>query len=73
LGVITVLREYLRQRDSWEDICSRCSMCCHERDVAPDGQVYVLWSEPCPYLDQESGLCTVYDRRFEICERCRKV
>ena len=33
MGVIAVVRQYLSVRTRWEDICDRCTFCCHERDV----------------------------------------
>ena len=55
----------------WEDICSRCSLCCHEKII--DGDYLIISDITCDYLDTVSGLCTVYEKRFEKCERCMKV
>ncbi|WP_283169606.1 hypothetical protein [Curtanaerobium respiraculi] len=73
MGVIAVVRQYLSVRTRWEDICDRCTLCCHERDVDPDGNVMVDWCAPCEFLDEEARACTVYDRRLDACDRCRKV
>lgn len=57
---------------SWEDICERCALCCHEKTVFDDAIVVDL-SDPCSFLDPDTKLCTVYDHRFKVCLRCRKV
>ncbi len=51
-----------------EDLCLRCGRCCHGK-VEVEGQVYYT-PEMCPYLDEDSRLCRVYDIRFEICSDC---
>jgi hypothetical protein len=35
--------------------------------------VFIDFSRPCRYLDTATGLCTVYNRRFELNPDCRKV
>lgn len=60
-------------RASWDDTCTRCGLCCYEKGYARDGSIYIDLSAPCGYLDPETKLCTVYDRRFELCEACKKV
>ena len=56
----------------WEDICRRCTLCCHERTVYPD-RMEVSLSSPCPFLSTDTGLCRVYDHRFSACPECSKV
>ena len=58
---------------SWDDVCDRCGLCCYEREVGEDGSVAVDLSAPCEFLDAETNLCRVYERRFELCPRCRRV
>ncbi len=56
----------------WEDICSRCGLCCHEKVIFPEALVIDL-SAPCEFYDEKSHSCTVYEHRFESCSRCEKV
>lgn len=56
----------------WEDICSRCGLCCHEKTVYPDA-IEIDLSSPCQYFDENTKLCKVYKDRFTYCSRCEKV
>ena len=56
----------------WEGLCKRCGLCCYEKRRGPAGYIIDL-SRPCFYLDPVSRLCTVYERRFEVCRQCRKM
>lgn len=38
-----------------------------------DGEVIIDYAAPCEFLDPDTRLCTVYDHRFETCERCGHV
>ena len=51
-----------------ESLCEKCGRCCHAK-VLVDGVVYFTRGH-CRYLDEASGSCTVYDRRFEHNEEC---
>ncbi len=31
------------------------------------------FNDPCEYLDIESNLCFVYEKRFKLCADCRKM
>jgi len=73
MGVRAVVKEYLRQREHWDQICDRCSICCHERELTDEGELAVNWSAPCEFLDEKTALCSVYEDRFRCCPRCRKV
>lgn len=66
-------RRYLQARREWDDICDRCGRCCFVREVDEDGDVIIDYADPCPYLDVDSRQCTVYERRFETCDQCRRV
>lgn len=57
---------------SWEDICTNCGLCCHEKIVLPD-MLVIDPEKTCEYLSPETGLCTVYKTRFKVCSRCMKV
>ena len=56
----------------WEDICSRCGLCCHEKVIHPDALVIDL-SQPCRFYDGKWHECTVYRDRFSSEPRCCKV
>lgn len=61
-----------RARRSWEDTCSRCGICCYEKGYV-GGRIYINMRAPCRYLDTETRLCTVYEKRFKVCKDCIKV
>ncbi len=56
----------------WDDICSRCGLCCHEKTIYPD-VLEIDLSEPCSFYDGNTHLCTVYEDRFRKCPRCERV
>ena len=56
----------------WENKCSRCGLCCHEKVVSGNTLVIDLDSW-CEFYDPKSKQCTVYAKRFVECERCRKM
>lgn len=74
---LRIAATYLRYRHAWESICTHCGHCCFERRYArtPEGEtrIEVDFDEPCPYLDLETRLCTVYDERFAINPRCHRM
>lgn len=72
MGFFAIAAAYAQHRKRWEDICDRCAFCCHERSLE-GGTLIVSLSEPCDFLDEESGLCRVYERRFACQPRCRKI
>ncbi|MDZ7814454.1 MAG: hypothetical protein U5N86_00155 [Planctomycetota bacterium] len=51
-----------------ESLCEKCGRCCHAK-VLVDGVVYFTRGH-CRFLDAASGLCSVYDRRFELNNEC---
>ncbi len=48
-------------------------MCCHEHGLDEEGEPFVNLMEACEFYDENTGLCTCYDTRFEKQPRCRKV
>ena len=54
--------------DSRENLCRRCGRCCRVKLVVED-EVFVL-PESCPYLDGDTKLCTVYERRRQVNRDC---
>ncbi len=67
------IRIYLQHRRSWESICERCGLCCFERTVYDDGRMDVDLSAPCKFYNEGTGLCEVYDKRFQVCPECKRV
>ena len=49
-------------------LCERCGRCCYSK-VIVDGEV-VSTPFPCPYLDEQTRLCTIYERRHELNPQC---
>lgn len=62
-----------RRRRFWESLCDQCGLCCYRRHRGPQGEVVIDYARPCRFLDTESGLCYVYEDRFEMNPECRKV
>lgn len=58
----------MRDHADWEKICQRCGRCCFEK-VQFEGEVYYT-DQPCPHLDLETRICTVYDRRHTVKPDC---
>lgn len=58
----------MEERATGKDLCRRCGRCCYTKVVLA-GQVYYT-NIPCPHLDEETNLCTVYERRFEVNAEC---
>lgn len=56
----------------WEDICTGCGLCCHDKvKIAP--RSYVLYmNSRCPFLTG-GNKCRVYADRFRKCPSCRKM
>jgi uncharacterized protein len=56
----------------WEALCLRCGKCCYEKDVR--GRAIVTnYHRPCLHLDTRTHLCTVYEKRFDLCPQCRRM
>ncbi len=51
--------------------CLRCGRCCYAK-VIVDGRV-IYTDVPCQYLDMETKLCRIYERRFELNPKCLTV
>jgi len=48
--------------------CKKCGRCCYYKIIVDGVVVYTPY--PCEYLDVETRLCTIYDRRHEIHPLC---
>ncbi|MFP4055665.1 MAG: hypothetical protein ACLF0G_02215 [Candidatus Brocadiia bacterium] len=53
------------------NLCEKCGRCCYAKLII-DGQI-VYTPFPCPYLDEQTRLCTVYERRHELNPQCMPV
>ena len=61
-----------RRRTRWESHCTRCGLCCYEKE-RHGRSVVTNYRRPCVYLDVASRLCTVYENRFAVCAQCRRM
>jgi uncharacterized protein len=65
-------RARARRRARWESLCRRCGLCCYEKER--QGRIVTTdFRKPCRYLDISSRRCTVYGKRFEVCEHCKRM
>jgi len=52
-------------------LCMKCGRCCYAKLILGGEVVYTPF--PCPYLDEETRLCTIYERRRELNPHCLPV
>ena len=52
-------------------LCKKCGRCCYAKLIIHGQVVYTPF--PCPYLDETSRLCTIYERRHELNPHCLTV
>ena len=57
--------------ESHEAKCRRCGRCCYKKIIVLDTVFYTPF--PCRFLDIETRLCTVYERRHEANPGCLSV
>lgn len=57
--------------EAHEALCRRCGRCCFHKLLIGDTVVYT--DVPCPYLDIDSRLCRVYEKRHEVNPDCLTV
>ena len=69
----SIVNEYLKWWNHWDDLCDRCGLCCYERSLGSAGEVVVNYANPCKYLDEKTHLCSVYENRFRTYPCCGKV
>ena len=55
----------------WDALCKKCGKCCFDKLV--DEEDNLIAATPCEHLDQETGLCLVYENRFTVCPDCIKL
>ena len=65
-------RSVQARRDRWEGLCTRCGLCCYEKEIK-GVSVVTNYRRPCLHLDTTTHQCTVYENRFEVCARCRRM
>ena len=70
-GKGSVVTDISPDSEEWEAICNRCGKCCFDKLVDEDDNLISI--SPCIYLDDDTGLCTVYERRFEVEADCLKL
>jgi len=61
-----------RVRESWENKCHRCGLCCHEKVIVGNSVIYDLDSY-CPHYNPKTHQCEIYLQRLDIEQRCRRV
>ena len=67
-----IRRARMLRQVRWEALCLRCGTCCYEKDVR--GRAIVTnYRRPCLHLDTRTHLCTVYEKRFDLCPQCRRM
>lgn len=66
-------RRRWRKRKRWDSYCNRCGICCYEKKWDHRGRMYIDFNTPCPFLDKEKNICTVFPRRFSLCADCSRV
>lgn len=57
---------------SWEEKCTRCGLCCHEKVVIGRNVMYDLDSY-CEHYDPSTHQCKIYLDRLELHARCRRI
>lgn len=57
---------------SWENMCLKCGLCCHEKVIIGDNVIYDLDSY-CQHFDIKTKECKIYFERLEKESRCRRV
>ena len=68
-----IFKEYMKWRKNWDDLCSRCGLCCYARSVSAAGYVIIDYNAPCEHFDKKTSLCRVFEKRFKKCNHCGKV
>lgn len=69
----STIRDYMKWRNNWDDLCDKCGLCCYARFVSLTGKVTIKFSEPCEFLDEKTHLCSVFENRFHKCSTCGSV
>ena len=54
-----------------DEMCARCKVrgsCCYLETMAKG--IRISTDEPCEFLDEETGLCKVYENRYDVNPEC---
>lgn len=54
-----------------EKLCTNCGKCCYKKIMV--GRIVYITPFPCEFLDTNTNLCTIYDRRKELNPLCLSV
>ena len=65
---IAAVKEHLAQFPDVEAVCRRCGQCCYYKIYLDEDLCYTPF--PCRFLDLETRLCSVYERRHEVNRAC---
>jgi len=42
--MLRIIKEYLKWRKNWDDLCNRCGLCCYSRSINSSGEVVSIFS-----------------------------
>lgn len=59
------------EAEAHEELCNHCGKCCYQKIIV--GRTVYLTPFPCQYLDTDTNLCTIYDRRHELNPECLSI
>jgi hypothetical protein len=54
-----------------ENLCNHCGKCCYKKIIV--GRIVYITPFPCEFLNTDTNLCTIYDRRKELNPLCLSV
>lgn len=54
-----------------ESLCTHCGKCCYQKIIV--GRTVYITPFPCEFLDTQTNMCTVYDRRHELNPDCLSI
>jgi len=71
--VCRIYKLYMKWRKNWDELCSRCGLCCYARSISKTGKLIIDYNAPCEHFDKKTCLCRVFENRFKKCNHCGKV
>jgi uncharacterized protein len=54
-----------------ENLCNNCGKCCYKKIIV--GRTVFITPFPCEFLNTDTNLCTIYDKRHELNPLCLSV
>ncbi len=54
-----------------EKLCNNCGKCCYQKIMV--GRIVYITPFPCEFLNTDTNLCTIYDRRKELNPLCLSI